>query len=113
MLQCCAADSYRTLFSAAMSHSRLHQAAAVALRTVTAVVPRQHLADGVLLYLANHGQHVERLNLQGQPQGAVKPPWFAMLTPRDYLKVTLRQLPLASAAEKLAAQRVLPADAPG
>jgi hypothetical protein len=68
VLQCYAAEDQRSLFSAARAHSRLHQAAVAALRSVTALVRNQQQADDVLLYLGKHGSHVNSLKLQG-PQG--------------------------------------------
>jgi hypothetical protein len=41
VLQCCAADDLRSLLCAATAHSRLHQAAFAALRSITAVVRQQ------------------------------------------------------------------------
>jgi hypothetical protein len=51
VLQCCAADDRRSLFSAARAHSRLHQAAVLALSSITAVVSHQQQADSVLVYV--------------------------------------------------------------
>ena len=66
VLQCCAANDPRSLFSAARAHSKLHQAAVVALRSITADVPQQQQLDGVLLYLGKHGSLVDRLDLRGK-----------------------------------------------
>ena len=63
VLQCYAADDPCSVFSAAGAHSRLHQAAVVALRSITAVVHQQRDVAGVLLYLSKHGQHIEYLEL--------------------------------------------------
>ena len=57
VLQHCA-DDYVSLFSAARSHSRLHQAAVLALSSITADIHQVEQSDGLLLYLARHGQHV-------------------------------------------------------
>jgi hypothetical protein len=40
VLRCCAADSQCSLFNAARAHSRLRQAAVLALRSITTVHPR-------------------------------------------------------------------------
>lgn len=53
VLQCCAANSQRSLFSAARAHSRLHQAAVLALHSVTATVNTQPKANDALLYWAS------------------------------------------------------------
>jgi hypothetical protein len=74
VLQCCASD-HRSLFSAAQSHSRLLQAAAIALRGIRAVVPQQQQLDSVLAYLGKYGGEVDSLDLTAG------------------LSVTLRQLP--------------------
>ena len=79
ILQCCAADDQRSLFSAARAHSRLRQAAAVVLRSLTMVITDHQQADSMLLYLANHGMHVDNMSLR-----AVGKSFFA---------VPLRQLP--------------------
>jgi hypothetical protein len=63
ILQCCAANNQRSLLSAARAHSRLHQAAVLVLRSITAVITEHQQADSVLMYLGNHslgdprGQH--------------------------------------------------------
>jgi hypothetical protein len=63
VLQCCAVDHQRSLFSAARAHSRLHQAAVAALHSITALVQHQQHANDVLLYLGKHGSHVNSLKL--------------------------------------------------
>ena len=63
VLQCCAAD-YCTLFTAARAHSRLSQAAVLALPSVQAVVTEQQV-DSVLLYLAKYGSRDDRICLEG------------------------------------------------
>jgi hypothetical protein len=77
MLRCCAAEDQRSLFNAARAHSRLHQAAVLALRSITAAIPQQQQMDGVLLYLSKHGQHVDSIQMEG---------------PKD-CTVSMRQLP--------------------
>jgi hypothetical protein len=64
VLQYCAADDQRSLFSAARAHSKLRQAAAAALRSITADVPQLQQAHSVKLYLRNHAQHVSIINLK-------------------------------------------------
>ena len=54
----------RSLIIAARTHSRLHKAAVAALRSINTVLPTQQQADGVLLYLRKHGQHVNSIALQ-------------------------------------------------
>ena len=63
VLQCCAADDPRSLFSAARAHSRLHQVAVVALRSITARVSQQQQIEGVMAYMGKHSQHVNSLKL--------------------------------------------------
>jgi hypothetical protein len=65
VLQCCAADDHRSLFSAARAHSKLHQAAVVALRSITLHVSQQQQIDGVMVYLGKHHQHVDSFELVG------------------------------------------------
>ena len=83
VLQCCAADDQRSLFSAARAHSRLHQLAVEALQRVTAQVSQQQQLHGVMAYLGQHGQDVDTLDLTGcwSEEGD------------RVLKVSLRQLP--------------------
>lgn len=64
VMRCCAADDLCSFFSAARSHSRLHQAAMAALHTVSAVVSQQQQADSMLLFLGKQGQQVDRLDLE-------------------------------------------------
>jgi hypothetical protein len=66
VLQCCAADEQRSLFSAARSHSRLHQAAVTALRSLTACVAHQKQVDDVLLYLGKPGRNIDSFSLSGR-----------------------------------------------
>ena len=65
VLQCCAADDQRSLCSAARANSRLHQAAVLALRSITVVVTKHAQADCVLRYLEKHAKHVDSLELEG------------------------------------------------
>ena len=65
VLQCCAAGDQRSLLSAARAHSRLHQTAVLALRSITAVVHQQQKVRSVLLYLARHGKQVDCIDLIG------------------------------------------------
>ena len=67
MLQCCAGDQ-RSLLSAAQAHSRLHQAAVLALHSIRADVPQQQQVDCVLGYLAKHGSQVHSLDLSSRQQ---------------------------------------------
>jgi hypothetical protein len=53
------------LLSAAKAHSRLHQAAVIALRSITAVKATQQQADGMLQYLEKHGQHLDSISISG------------------------------------------------
>jgi hypothetical protein len=61
-MRCCA-DDMRSLFGAARSHSRLHQAAILAASSIKAVFSHQNELDSVLLYLTHHGQHVNNLDV--------------------------------------------------
>jgi hypothetical protein len=72
VLQCLAADDQRSLCSAAMAHSRLHQAAVAALHSITAHITEQQQMDSVLLYLSKHGQHVDSIHMFGVEEGAVE-----------------------------------------
>ena len=78
VLRCCA-DDLQALFSAARAHSRLYHAASLALDSIQLTDTHQHQLDGMLLYLATHGQHVGSVNLKG----------FAEYEDRT----TIRQLP--------------------
>jgi hypothetical protein len=60
VLQCCADNDQCSLFSAARTHSRLHQAAVLALHSIT--VAKQEQADGVLRY----AKHVDGLILEDE-----------------------------------------------
>jgi hypothetical protein len=65
VMQHCAVDDQRSLFSAATAHSRLHQAAVLALQSITASLPEQEHMDSLLLYLWRHGQKVDSITFQG------------------------------------------------
>jgi hypothetical protein len=71
VLQGCAADSARTLFSAARAHSRLHQAALLVVQSLSVTVVRQQQADSMLLFLGKHGRLVRSLGVQAKARGAV------------------------------------------
>jgi hypothetical protein len=77
VLQFCA-DDLHTLFSAARVHSKLHQAAVMALSSLSVRLSQQQQADALLLYLSKHGQYINSMELRGN----------IMDDP-----VTLRQLP--------------------
>ena len=66
LLQCCAATDQRSVLSAARAHSRLHQAAALALRSITAVVTRQEQVDSMVLYLSKHGRHLDSVSIENK-----------------------------------------------
>jgi hypothetical protein len=69
VLQYCAADDLRSLISAAMSHSRLHQAAFTALPSITATIQQQHLGC-VLRFLRKHSQDVRCISMRRARAGA-------------------------------------------
>lgn len=55
----------RSLFSAARAHSKLREAAGLALRSISvAKLQEQQQTDSLLLYLAQHGQHVASITLE-------------------------------------------------
>lgn len=62
VLQCCASD-LRSLFSAARAHPRLHQAAVLALSSITVDRVRQQQVDGLLQYLTMYGQHLNNVTV--------------------------------------------------
>jgi hypothetical protein len=70
VLQCCA-DDQRSLFSAARAHSRLHQAAVLALSSITVCLKSQQQLHNLLLYLPKHGQQVDNMDLKGLGYGTV------------------------------------------
>jgi hypothetical protein len=68
VLRCCAVDP-RSICSAARAHSRLHQAAVIALNSITAEVDQQQLDSLVDVYLATHGSHIHSISLKGANVG--------------------------------------------
>jgi hypothetical protein len=71
VLQCQGlADCPVWLCSAARAHSRLHQAAVLALNSVNKVITSQQQVDDSLLpYLRKHGQHVDSVALTATAEG--------------------------------------------
>jgi hypothetical protein len=64
VLQYCA-DDLRSIFSAARAHPRLHQAALLAITSITTVINCQQQASGLLVFLdTQHGQHIDSINLR-------------------------------------------------
>jgi hypothetical protein len=99
VLRCCAADSHHSLFNAARAHSRLRQAAVLALRSITAVLPDQQQADSVLLYLRKHGKHIDSIDIKGRPRNNREDLTASIILPSNlqlsslqlsYLKVQLQ-----------------------
>jgi hypothetical protein len=101
VLQCCAADDHRSLFSAARAHSRLHQAAVLALRSINAVVTSQQQADGLLTYLDKLGWGFDSVSTEFQDD--TDTPWsedpdmtppsaLVCLPPKDATKLHSLQL---------------------
>jgi hypothetical protein len=70
VLQCCAADDQRSLFSAARAHSRLQQLAVAALRSITARAAGQQQIDSVVMYLTQHGHHLDSLDIRNTTASA-------------------------------------------
>jgi hypothetical protein len=69
----CLTDDPVSLFSAARAHSRLNQAAVVALSSIKVTVKNaQQLDYSLLPYLDKHGQHVNSLAVQGRCVSSVK-----------------------------------------
>jgi hypothetical protein len=64
VMQCCAVQSYRRLFSAARAHSRLRQMAMTSLSSITVKLRNQQQMDRLLLCLDTH-THVTSLDLSG------------------------------------------------
>lgn len=58
----CESLDYRSFFSVARAHPKLHTAASVKLRRVSASLRQLHLGN-FLLYLANHAQQLKDLEL--------------------------------------------------
>ena len=65
VLQCLAADDQRSLFNAARAHNKLRQTARHALRSITVQASRQQQMDAIMVYLGEHGQQVNSLDLSG------------------------------------------------
>ena len=62
----CLTDDPISMFSAARAHIRLHQAAVVALSSITVnAKTQQQLDDSLLPYLGKHGQHVDSMVVRG------------------------------------------------
>jgi hypothetical protein len=59
----CLEDDPVSVCSAARAHTKLHQAAGVALRSITAHIKRQQQEDSVLTYIAKHAQHIQSISL--------------------------------------------------
>lgn len=73
VLQGCAADGASSLFSAARAHSRLHQAALLALHSLAVTVARQQQVDSVLMFLGKHGGGLVRsLAVRATVRGAAR-----------------------------------------
>ena len=89
VMRCCADDQH-SLFSAARAHSRLHQAALLALSSISIVLDQQEQADSVLQYLAQHGQNVSSINLSMTYPYACETPTSEGPAPPT---VTLHELP--------------------
>ena len=69
VLQCCAADDQRSLFSAARAHSRLHEAAVAALSSIAMVIFSPQQLDSVLLYLGKHCRQIDSIDLDAKGDG--------------------------------------------
>jgi hypothetical protein len=66
VLQCCTAGPHRSLFNIGRAHSRLHQAATEALRSIRAAVCHNQQRDSAMLYLVRHGRHIDSVTVSGQ-----------------------------------------------
>ena len=91
VMQCCA-DDPRSLFSAARAHSRLHQAAVLPLRSMTATVNHETVASAVS-YLTSHGQHIEDLDMMSKGNRCHQ--WYSVVLfelPNNMSKLTSLQL---------------------
>ena len=64
VMQCCAVQSYRRLFSAARAHSRLRQMAMTSLSSITVKLRNQQQMDRLLLCLDTH-THVTSIDISG------------------------------------------------
>lgn len=76
VLQLCADDGQRSLFSAARAHSRLHQVV-TARSSIKATIGTNEQMDSMLLYASKYGQNVDSLFVRGI----------------DRTEVSIRQLP--------------------
>jgi hypothetical protein len=81
VMQFLAASDKHSLFLAARAHSKLRQAAVVALRSFKAHVFTQGKVDSLLLYLDKHGCHIDSMSLIGREMHG------------SALTASLRQLP--------------------
>jgi hypothetical protein len=66
VLQICAADDLRSIFSAARAHSRLHQAAVAALSSITTSLSQQKQLNDVLLYVEKYSRYVDSISIEGR-----------------------------------------------
>jgi hypothetical protein len=92
VLRCCA-DDPPSLFSAARSHSRLHQAAVLAASSIDVTFryrqqpQQQQFVKRVLHYLNNQGQHVSSINLDNVKVLGYRAPSITLLQlPHDKLQ---------------------------
>jgi hypothetical protein len=65
----CLTEEPRSRFSAALAHSKLHQAAVLALKdaapsSIEAVLDKQQEVKGMLLYMEQHGQNASSISLE-------------------------------------------------
>ena len=89
VLRCCA-DDPRSVCSAARAHSRLHQAAVLAVSSIEVVVKTYpQLNSLVNVYLASHGKHVDSISLNGDED---QPPWSLSQLPATLTKLSSLQL---------------------
>lgn len=66
------ADEPRSLFSAARAHSRLRQAAAVAMDSISTAVTCNQQLGSVMKYLHKHTAHVKELQLEAMPDARLQ-----------------------------------------
>jgi hypothetical protein len=87
ILRCCAYPG--SICSAARAHSRLHQAAVLALTVIATEVTQQQLDNLMDVYLPSHGQHIDSISLDVFDVAWVlsKGEWSDEVSP------SLRQLP--------------------